>query len=160
MLDLVQKYNNLKIEAEQLLQMQVPRFNCTLRQIEDEVAALRKNRGERGGLSPTENARLDAISQAPGMSSLSLKRGEMYGIYTKWRAAKDDLEEFEVALSNYAPHFPKMVDATAALGESAEPNTAETSPSAQVPSIDTFFDSLTSKNSVALTQRRVRKPPV
>ena len=101
MADLARKHGDLKKEFEQLLQTQVTGFGRTLRQLDDELEALKKKRTEQGTLSPTDNARLKAIDDMPEIFSLSYRKREMDNIRTEYHAAKNHLAEIKAALSNH-----------------------------------------------------------
>ena len=118
---MARKYQGLKNEFEHLLQTQVSGFGCTLRQADEEVEDLEKKRMEQGALSPTDNARQEAILFTPDMESLSSVRGQMHKTFREFYAAKEDLEQVAAALANNAQHSPAVTHRHGADGRHSSP---------------------------------------
>ena len=110
--DLAQQYVDLKNECKQLLQAQVVGAGYTLRQLDDEFEALKEKLTEQqGSLSPTDDARLNAILVTPEVLHLSRVRRKINETIIKYYAAKRYAEQDTAAVSNKAQDSPKMVDA-------------------------------------------------
>ena len=150
---LLREWEMLAQVCEQYLQMPVSRGK-TLDCIIQEINILREKRARREAWSQAEEDRLNSLVSIPQNLSYARMRGRAGLVFSKYEVAKKQLEEAEAAWSE---NLPEEEEGGASVSWSAGQTIDAADPSAggQLPNTVTFSHDHISKDSAALSRRRV-----